>query len=135
MTLIVDASVAIKWVVQEEGRAAALALLEREGPLLALSLMAAEVANILWRKARLGQVNPDVIRLALTSVLSQFDAFEPCETLAARALVLAEALGHPAYDCFYLALAEVQAGTLVTADQRLITRLGEGGWIGRWEGI
>jgi len=31
-------------------------------------------------------------------------------------------LRHPAYDCFYLALAERSASPLVTADDRLISR-------------
>ena len=32
-------------------------------------------------------------------------------------------LGHPVYDCFYLALAERRRTQLVTADSRLLTRL------------
>jgi len=43
--------------------------------------------------------------------------------LAARALAIAAAIEHPAYDCFYLALAELRDTRLVTADRRLRSRL------------
>ena len=36
---------------------------------------------------------------------------------------LARRLDHPLYDCVYLALAEREEATLVTADQRLRRRL------------
>jgi predicted nucleic acid-binding protein len=39
-----------------------------------------------------------------------------------RALAIAIELRHPAYDCFYLALAERSASQLVTAHDRLIRR-------------
>jgi predicted nucleic acid-binding protein len=37
-------------------------------------------------------------------------------------------LRHPVYDCFYLALAEREDATLVTADRRLIGRLAGSRW-------
>jgi predicted nucleic acid-binding protein len=39
-----------------------------------------------------------------------------------RALAIAIELHHPAYDCFYLALAEQNNSSFVTADDRLIRR-------------
>jgi predicted nucleic acid-binding protein len=33
------------------------------------------------------------------------------------------ALDHPVHDCFYLALAEVEAGQLVTVDRRLLAKV------------
>jgi predicted nucleic acid-binding protein len=49
--LVIDASVAVKWVVEEEGTAEALALL-RASKLVAPELLVAECANILWKKAQ-----------------------------------------------------------------------------------
>ena len=43
--------------------------------------------------------------------------------LARRALEIALELGHPAYDAFYLATAEMHHARLVTADTRLLRRL------------
>ena len=51
MTVVVDASVALKWVIQEDGSEAAEALLRQE-PLLAPDLLIVECANVLWVKTR-----------------------------------------------------------------------------------
>ena len=51
--------------------------------------------------------------------------------LAARSFAIAEALGHPVYDCCYLALAELRQTKLVTADKRLLDRLVETSWAQR----
>jgi predicted nucleic acid-binding protein len=49
---------------------------------------------------------------------------------AARALAIASAIEHPAYDCFYLALAELRDTRMVTADRRLQSRLAATPWAG-----
>ena len=49
--LVIDASIAIKWVIEEEGTAEAL-LLRNKARLRAPDLLAAECANILWKKAQ-----------------------------------------------------------------------------------
>ncbi len=47
MTLVIDASVALKWVIEEDDSAAAMALLLGE-PLVAPDFLAIECANGLW---------------------------------------------------------------------------------------
>ena len=49
--IVIDASVAIKWVVEEDGTPEALALLEKHS-LSAPDLFIPECANILWKKVR-----------------------------------------------------------------------------------
>ena len=50
-TFVIDASIAVKWVVEEDGTAEALAL--RQGSkLIAPQLLVAECANILWKKVQ-----------------------------------------------------------------------------------
>jgi predicted nucleic acid-binding protein len=54
-----------------------------------------------------------------------FKAFEelvPTSVLKDRALAIAIELRHPAYDCFYLALAKQSTSPLITADEHLIRR-------------
>src|SRR6516165_8263674 len=51
MTIIIDASVALKWVIEEDGSEEAGALLRGE-PLAAPDLLVVECANVLWAKAR-----------------------------------------------------------------------------------
>lgn len=53
MRLVVDASVAVSWLVDEEHSAAAKRLIDEPYELHAPRLLASEVANALWRKARL----------------------------------------------------------------------------------
>ncbi len=53
MTVIVDASIALKWVIEEDGSDAAGALL-LEQLLAAPVLLTIECANGLWAKARRG---------------------------------------------------------------------------------
>jgi predicted nucleic acid-binding protein len=48
--LVIDASIAIKWVIEEEGTKEALAL--RNQALVAPDLLIAECANVLWKKVR-----------------------------------------------------------------------------------
>jgi predicted nucleic acid-binding protein len=55
----------------------------------------------------------------------------PLATLAGRALAIAAELRHPAYDCFYLALAEAKDARLVTADRRFADRLAGTPWQAR----
>ena len=52
--IIVDASVAIKWVIPESGTAAAIAL--RSERIAAPDIWIAECANALWRHVRLKEM-------------------------------------------------------------------------------
>jgi predicted nucleic acid-binding protein len=122
MTLVVDASVAIKWVVEEAGSPQARAYLGKDR-LVAPDLISAEVANILWRHSLTGVSPPEVSDQRLEGVLSMLDTLYPSRPLAKRALQLALGLSHPAYDCFYLALAEAIDTKVLTADARFAGRL------------
>ncbi|BBK41064.1 hypothetical protein STVA_10840 [Allostella vacuolata] len=121
--IVVDASVAIKWYVSEEGSEEALALASGGQRLVAPDLLFAEVANILWRKARLGQLAEAQLRMVPRHLAMAFDQVLPCAELAGDAVDLAMRLDHPAYDCFYLALALRLNAPLVSADDRLRRRL------------
>ena len=71
MSLVVDASVAVKWLVAEEDSESANRLAAGAEDLHAPRLMASEVANTLWRKARLGEIGRDragVLMAALTEM-------------------------------------------------------------------
>ena len=51
------------------------------------------------------------------------DELIPSSLLSARAFAIARDLGHVAYDCFYLAAAELRGAQVVTADTRLIQKV------------
>ena len=135
MSLIVDASVALKWNVVEEGSPAALELFKRGAPISAPELVVAELTNALWKKVRRSELGQAQAAAALAATLRGFHHLAPCAGLAGRALELSQALGHPAYDCFYLALAEQSDSEFITADARLLQRLGQGGWSGKFAAL
>lgn len=120
--LVIDASVALKWVIPEEGSIPALAL-RREHRFTAPDLLVAESANVLWKQVRRGFLSEEQA-LSATDVLSKADIdLKPMRPLIAAATRLAIGLNHPAYDCFYLALAAAEACPFVTADERLVRRV------------
>ncbi len=120
--VVIDASVAIKWVVEEEGTTEALAVLEGY-PLSAPDLIVAECANILWKKVRRGELTPDEALLAADLLQRAELEILPTRALLHAATHLAVDLDHPAYDCVYLALAQDHGWPFVTADDRLRRKL------------
>lgn len=119
MSFVVDTSVVLKWVVQEEDSARALTLVGR--PLLAPGLVQLELANALWKKVRRGEIGADQAIRAFPTALSPVRLI-PAAPLADRAFGLSLELDHPVYDCVFLVLARSLDFPLVTADKRLWTR-------------
>ncbi len=119
MTLVIDASVASKWVLPESDSEKAAALRGSES-LIAPSLVTAEIGNALWKSSMRGDVPTADAGNMLRVAVAHFAQLVPTEDLAASALRFALDLRHPIYDCFYLALAERETATLVTADARLL---------------
>jgi predicted nucleic acid-binding protein len=121
VTLVVDTSVVMKWVVEEEDSARAQRLLGL--PLAAPDLIRAELGNALWKRVVLRK---ELIPLQAQRGLARASAalsLVPSAQFADRALALAIGLAHPVYDCFFLALAEELDVRLVTADERFLQRL------------
>ena len=121
--LVVDASVAVKWLVEEPLAADATRLLSDEHVLHAPHLMAAEVANALWRKARAGEFDANEASTLMASIRQMPVNWAEDETISDYAVRLAVELDHPAYDCMYLALAHRLGARLVTADIRFANRV------------
>jgi predicted nucleic acid-binding protein len=128
MTLVVDASVACKWFVAEGDEDLADALLIGGEGLAAPDVAVAELCNIFWRKVRLKQMTPAQAEDAASRVESYFKTLVPCAPLARHAMYISATLDHPAYDCFYLALAEELGAEMVTADARLVQAVQRSRW-------
>ena len=124
--LIIDASIAIKWVVEEEGTEAALGL-RRGFRFLAPELMIAECANILWKKVQRGELLPDEARMASRLLERAGIEFVGAHGMLEEATDLAISLAHPAYDCIYLGVALRKEVRFITADQRLLRAVSERG--------
>jgi predicted nucleic acid-binding protein len=122
--LVVDASVAAKWLVPEVLSGEAVGLLSPDNELVVPELFWAEVGNILWKKARAGE-------LQSTEALTRFDAVSSMglrtisNAVGARvAIEVALATGRTVYDSLYIALAMHEGCRFVTADERLVNGLG-----------
>jgi predicted nucleic acid-binding protein len=123
--LILDASVVVKWFVREPDSAKSDAFLNAisrgEYHVAVPSLLRAELTHVLWKK-RLAGYSRDVV----SAVLRELDklAFEevPMEQLFPPAFDAAFNYGITLYDAFYVALAELTQGTLVTFDHDLLRK-------------
>ena len=118
MRLVVDASVAVKWLIAEDDSEAARELVASGEDLHAPRLMACEVANALWRKARLSEIERGDAGAMLAAVQDMPVRWGADEAVCADAVRIAQVLDRPVYDCVYLALAHRIGAAVVTADLR-----------------
>jgi predicted nucleic acid-binding protein len=117
MTTIIDASVALKWVCEEEGSDRAAELLDGR-PLAAPSFWLVEAANALWRRVQRGELDLAEAEERIAELsCAPVDALDAQEMTPA-ALKLGCELKHPVYDCLYLEAAIRTGGRVVTADRR-----------------
>lgn len=122
---VLDASVAVRWVVMERGSTEAADLLARDITWIAPRLVLTEIAAALRRKAA-GDELPTLTAVQALDTLLQAVAdglvlLADDEDVIGAALTLALALRHKVPDCLYLALAEREGAALATADTRLAT--------------
>ena len=122
MTWVVDASIAVKWVIPEVLSEQADRIRDSDDDVLAPDLLLVEVANALWRKTVAREITPREAHAALGLVRRSGVDLHATEPLLSRAMDLARRLNHPISDCVYLALAERERARFVTADQRLLRR-------------
>ena len=121
--LVVDASVAAKWYMDESDSPLARDILAKGIDLIAPDVIVAEVLNAIWSKRRKGlmpRLDLDQLHRSLTGSFTEIVA---APTVMKAAFELAVALDHPVYDCLYVALAEARDCPLITADARLLQRL------------
>jgi predicted nucleic acid-binding protein len=123
---VIDASVLIKTVVEENGSEQALALLE-SGAAVAPDLIMSECANILWKKFRRGEYTIEEAKLAAQLLQRADFEIAPSRMLTEQAVGYSALLDHAAYDCVYLALAHSRELRFVTADMRLVRKLSSAG--------
>ena len=121
--VVLDASVAVRWVIEEDGSAEAVVLLNQEIGWIAPRLLLTEVASALRRKVADGAVEAALAGQALDTLLQAVADgivhLADDEGIVSQALLLAISLEHKLPDCLYLALAEREGAAIATADVRL----------------
>lgn len=121
--IVVDASIIVKWFVEEEGHSLAFKLLDAELRIAAPDLIFSEVANVLWKKVRRGEVTSEQAMQACNALPDFLEVVIPTVSLIEESLALASRLDHPVYDCCYLVCAQSEGTKLVTADEKFISHV------------
>ena len=124
--IVVDASVAVKWLVFEPGSPEAMALLRSREPPAAPGLVQIEVASALVRKVRTKQIARADGEAALQRwlvllregalIVGEADVDLP------DAIELALTLDHAVADRLYLAMAQREGAPLISADRRFVQK-------------
>jgi predicted nucleic acid-binding protein len=124
--IVVDASVAAKWVLEEAGTEQAVAILQGGEPLAAPELLQVEGAGAVTRAFRNGRIDAadaaDALGAWFRTVAGGAVELSPNRLDLPRAAELSCAIHHPLNDCLYLALAERLGAELVTADAAFARR-------------
>jgi predicted nucleic acid-binding protein len=128
MKYVLDASVALKWVLTEPDTPKALSVRDdfrkQLHELLAPDVFLVEVAHALTRAERRGLIKPPQAVRLLSDVLSTPIPLHPYRPLLPRAVTISSALRCGVYDCLYVALAEREGCEFITADDKLLKNLG-----------
>jgi predicted nucleic acid-binding protein len=112
VAVVLDTSIAVKWVIAERDRSQALRLrqmwADADEDVIAPPVFRAELANALYQLTRRDALSPDEAQQAY-SVVEPSVAIRDPRGLASFALSIAERFTLPAvYDSFYLALSELE---------------------------
>ena len=125
---MVDASVALRWVLKDEKEPRVDALLHQwavsKTDILVPPLFLSEIINALYLSVKRQRLHEDEAKLALQTIMQVGTrVLEPPE-LYLRSLELAIDYGTTnAYDTIYMALAEIEGCEFWTSDERLVKSL------------
>lgn len=116
--IVVDASVAVRWLVQLPHHEEARAMLGSGNRLAAPEFLPAEVGSALTKLVRAKALSPADGLEAFQDFFRAPVRMLPIRGVADRAMRLALKHGQSFYDCLYLTLAEAEQGLFATADRR-----------------
>jgi predicted nucleic acid-binding protein len=125
--IVIDSSVALQWVLPEDGAAQADRFLTAPDT-LAPDIVLIEAADVLAKKVRAKDMSGAEALDALDIVGKGLKRLESSADLAGRALELSILLSYPVYDCVFLACAERLEAVLVTRDAPFRRRAAERGF-------
>jgi len=129
-SLVLDASVALKWAIPPAGEtlaAESLQLLKRycdgEINFLVPDIFWTEVGNVLWKGVRERRWNPAFAEASASHLRNRNFFTVSSQELLPEALKLALVHDRSVYDCLYVALAIQFKIEMITADERLANAL------------
>ena len=121
--LVIDASVAVKWFVREPDSDLAIAVLKSRADFHAPSLLLLEVARAFQKRAFDGFLPAERVEAAMGELRKYVRQWVVLESLVDEALRMAIAIGHPVYDCVYLALARRMGARMITAEAKFSQKI------------
>lgn len=119
MTVVVDASFALKWLVPEVGSDIARELLLAAQPITVPDILRIELTSALCRKERQRAIGAAEVDAALGLLNTVPGRVEPVLPLLDAATTLARAHRHALFDCLYLVQAQRSGAALATFDRSL----------------
>jgi predicted nucleic acid-binding protein len=122
-SLVVDASVTIKWFVPEKGSLEAIKLLKSSSRLFAPDIIRPEVGNILWKLNTRQLLTTNETLQIIADFLSTPIEICSSDSLMTLAFEIAIATRRTVYDSLYLALAIERNSVMITADRRFANAL------------
>lgn len=121
---VLDASTVAAAFLQERWAANAQALLSGEATEFhAPDLLAAEFANVIWKRVTRGQLDAGEADALLSDFQRLPITWTASSKLCGPALAMASATGRTVYDCLYVALAVSLDCRMISADKRLVNAL------------
>jgi predicted nucleic acid-binding protein len=118
---VVDASVAIKWFVDEPDSPLAERLLDFGGRLAAPRMLMNEIASGLWKNYFRNKISRETALASLAEAEKIIESWHGDAALLTAAMGLALDLRHHIYDCIYLVLARELGTCCVSSDQKLLS--------------
>ncbi len=138
-SVVVDASLAVKWLVEEDdsdkGHAALQSWVSQDIIRIAPHLMPFKVANALHRRVLRGELNVgDSIRMIAGLLASRLELHQPPDLHGGALLLESQLKQNGTYDAHYLAVAESVGCELWTADERFYRAASQSNDNVRWIG-
>lgn len=127
MRLVLDASAAIEVVLDRPKGRIFGGVLEKADEVLAPELLVPEVVNVIWKYHQFENLSLTACDRALERAVGLVDALVSCKDLYREAFLLARVTHRPAYDMFYLALAQREDAGFLTLDAPLKKEAGRQG--------
>lgn len=124
--IIVDACVAVKWLLPEQGSEAAMELLRGHEVMAAPDLIRSEVAGAMTRRYRRGEMAEEdakscirlwveLLKEGIVQMAFHLDDLQEAGNIALQ-------LKHPIQDCLYLAVARRTSSRFITADREFASK-------------
>lgn len=127
MIAVIDANIALALMLDLAYSAKARQAVNAVTSMIAPDLIIHESTNALWKIATADPALAPRCDQVISALPSLFDEIAYGGSIAPEALKLALDTKHPAYDCFYIALAKLRGTALITADRKLAAAITSSG--------